>query len=192
MASTALQSSSPSTKRTEGTKSKSRNRAKDTVAAEDATATVVSNASLASTSTRGNTMSDVSSIVEFSEDISNAEWSPLPEGDYTAEIKGATRKTSQNSGNDYASVQFHIAAEQYPADYTDGDPDGVTINYNLVSLEDTPRARYNLRKFCENIGAPTGTKIDLNDWMGRAATVHVRVGEFEGQPRNDISRVVAP
>ena len=159
----------------------------------DAPASVVNKASVATnTKTKGNNMSDVSSIIEFSEDISNAEAiPPLPEGDYPAEIRSAVRKTSNTSGKDYAQVQFFIAPESYPADYTDGDPDGTLLTFNRVSLEDAPASRHRLRKFVEAIGAKGGSKIDLNDWQGLTATVAIVHGEWEGEKRAEVRKVIA-
>jgi hypothetical protein len=138
-----------------------------------------------------NTMSEQSSIIEFSEDIANAEAPvPLPKGDYPAEIRAAVRKTSA-AGNDYGSVTFFIAPEAYPADYSEGDPDGLTLIYNRVSLADTPAGRHRARKFIEAIGAPGGKSIDMNDWVGRTATVTVDHDTYEGETRAVVAKVVA-
>jgi hypothetical protein len=148
-------------------------------------------ASLASEVRKEKTMSETSSIIEFSEDIATAEAPvPLPVGDYPAEIRGATRKTS-GAGNEYAQVTFFVAPEAYPADYSEGDPDGLTLIYNRVSLLDTPAARHRLRKFLEAIGAPAGKQVDLNDWVGRSATVNVGHDTYEGETRAVVNKVVA-
>jgi len=177
-------------------KSKSR-KGKDTEQ-DEATVQSTARASVATeTNTRKHTSmadnnSGAPSIIEFSEDISQAEApTPLPVGEYPAEIRGATQKTS-NAGNPYAQVQFFIAPEAYPADFTEGDPDGQVLTFNRVSLQDTPAARHRLRKFCEAIGAPAGQRIDLNDWVGRTATVAVQHDTYEGEPRAVIGKVVAP
>jgi hypothetical protein len=172
------------------TKSKSRRKVgKDTT--ENGATRVVNEAPLAS-KTKGTNMSEQSSILEFSEDIASAEAPvPLPVGDYPAEIRAAERKTS-GKGNDYGSVQFFIAPEAYPADYTEGEPDGMVLTYNRVSLADTPAGRHRMRKFVEAIGAPGGTKIDMNDWIGRTATVSVVHDTYEGETRAAIAKVVAP
>jgi hypothetical protein len=136
-------------------------------------------------------MSEVSSIIEFSEDISTAEApTPLPVGEYPAEIRGAVKKQSA-AGNDYASVTFFIAPEAYPADFTEGNEDGETLTFNRVSLLDTPAARHRLRKFGEAIGAPLSKKVDLNEWVGRTATVSVQHDTYEGETRAVIGKVVA-
>lgn len=131
------------------------------------------------------------SIIEYSEDISNAEApEPLPVGDYPAEIRAAERKTSAK-GNPYGSVTFFIAPENYPADFQQGDPDGMSLVYNRVPVDDTPAARYRMRKFCEAIGAGTGTKIDMNEWMGLTAIVSISHDTYEGETRAVISKVNA-
>ena len=139
-------------------------------------------------------MSEVNSIVTFSEDIASAEAvPPLPKGDYQAEVRGATRKTSATSGNDYAALQMFIPPEQYPADYVDGDPDGTILGYNRITLRDTPADRHRIRKACEALGAPMpGKELDLNSWVGCTATVTVDWQEYEGEQRASITRLVAP
>lgn len=149
---------------------------------------------VATTKRNTNTMSDnntPSSILEFSEDIGNAEApTPLPIGEYPAEIRAATKKTSA-AGNEYGSVQFFIAPEAYPADFTEGDADGALLTYNRVAVQDTPAARHRLRKFCEAIGAPTGKSLDMNDWIGRTATVSIQHDTYEGETHAAIGKVVA-
>lgn len=137
-------------------------------------------------------MSEVPSVFSFSEDITDAPAPvPLPVGDYPVEIKGAEIKTSQK-GNRYVSVKFFVAPENYPADYTDGNPDGEILNYNRLVLEDSPRGRHRARKFCESIGAKTGSDLDVNDWIGLTAVASVSEEEFEGEPRAVISKITAP
>lgn len=174
------------------TKSKSRNKGKDHSRKE--ASENVSKASNVATSTKGKQMANneqLPSVIEFDEDISQAEAPvPLPVGDYTAEVRGATQKMSQN-GNPYAAVQFFIPADQYPADYTEGEPDGTLLTYNRVSLNNTPASRHRLRKFGEAIGAPLGKKIDLNEWVGRTATVSIQHDTYEGETRAAIGKVTA-
>jgi hypothetical protein len=130
------------------------------------------------------------SIIEFSEDISAAEApEPLPAGEYLATIRGAEGKMSQR-GTKYGAVTFVIAPEQFPADYPiENAPDGKTIVYRRVGLEDNPNARFMLRKFCEAIGATASKRVDLNEWLGLEAIVHVENEEYEGIPREQIVRV---
>lgn len=171
-------------------KSKSRNKDKD--AQRNEANAAANKASNVATLNKGNKMADLPSVIEFDEDISQAEAPvPLPAGDYPAEIRGATRKTSATSGKEYAATQFFISADSYPADYTEGEPDGTILTFNRVSLENTPASRYRLRTFLESVGAPAGNKIDLNDWVGRTATVTVEHEEYEGVNRAVIKKVSA-
>jgi len=134
-------------------------------------------------------MSDVPSVVEFTEDVGQQEApEPLPPGEYLATIRGAEARTSQRDTK-YAAVTFHISPDQYPADFTEGDPDGETIIFRRVPLEDTARARFMLRRFCEAIGATPAKRIDLNEWVGLEAMVTVAHEEYEGMPRATISKV---
>jgi hypothetical protein len=131
------------------------------------------------------------SIIEYSVDISKQdEPDPLPPGDYVGTIRGAVQQLSKKNTK-YAEVAFFIDSDQYPADYTEGNPEGMTLIYRRVSLEDNPMARYQARKFCEAIGAPMGKKLDLNEWVGLEATVEVVNEIWEGSNRANVSRVRA-
>ncbi len=131
------------------------------------------------------------SIVTFSVDLSTQQPpEPLPVGEYRGVIRSSTVKNSQK-GTRYAETAFHISSDQYPADYKDGNPDGTTLMYRRVSLEDTPNARYGTRRFIEAIGAPLGKKIDVSEWGGREAAVEVIHETYEGVERAVITRVRA-
>lgn len=136
---------------------------------------------------------ELGSIVEYSEDISEAEApEPLPSAEYEATIKAAVQRIGTTSGKKYAAVTFHISVDEFPADYpVEDNPDGVSVTYRLVSLEDNPRARFQCRRFCEAIGAKAGKRIDLNEWVGLSAMVGIIKDTFEGVPREAINKVSA-
>lgn len=134
---------------------------------------------------------ELSSIVEFSVDLNDQEApDPLPAGPYTGTIRKAERRESQR-GTMYGAVSFFINADQYPADFTDGPDEGLTIVYRRVGLEDNPQSRYGCRRFLEAIGAPLAKKIDVNDWVGMEAALDVSNETFEGVTRPVIDRVRA-
>jgi hypothetical protein len=132
------------------------------------------------------------SIIEYSEDLSHAEPPPLlPVGPYPAELIAAMEKVS-GKGNKYLNAVFRIHPESYPADFMDGDPEGIELHYNFVQLNDTPRDRYNMRRFLERIGAPLTRKVDLNDLIGRTATIEVTHSEWNEEQRVQIARILSP
>lgn len=135
---------------------------------------------------------DIMTIVEFAEDIATAEApEPLPVGEYPATILAAQINTSQK-GTLYAAVTFKIAPEEYPADYpVDIAPDGKTVIYRRVSMEQSQTARFGLRRFCESIGAPMSKRIDVSEWIGLEATVQIDHDTYEGVTREQITRVNA-
>lgn len=140
------------------------------------------------TSLKGNKMSEAS-IIEYAVDLEQAEAPPLlPEGDYPAEIRGAEKKTS-GQGNEYVNVTFIINADDYPADFTDGDPDGTIMSYGRLNPADTVKGRWGMKKFATAIGTTLGKKLDLNDWVGRSAIVSVKHGTYDGQPTANIAKV---
>lgn len=133
---------------------------------------------------------DLMSIVEFSEDITNAEEpDPLPEGEYPAQIIAAEVKISQTKGTKYAQVQFRVAEDDYPADYdAQNAPGGKTLRF-IVGMEDNVAARARVRKFSEAIGAPMSRRIDVTQWVGLAGIVSVKHDTYEGVLREQVSRV---
>jgi hypothetical protein len=133
----------------------------------------------------------LSSITEYSVNLKDQEApEPLPVGEYTGVIRGAEKKESQR-GTMYAAVTFFISSDQFPPDYTDGNPDGTTMIYRRVGLEDNPQARYGTKRFIEAIGAPLGKKIDCSEWVGSEAALEVKHETYEGIKRAVIDRVRA-
>lgn len=133
------------------------------------------------------------SILEFGQDLRNAEPPvPLPTGPYPAEIIAASEKISNTTGGKYLNVVFRINSESYPADYMDGDPDGVELHYNRIQTEDNGRNRFRMRQFLERIGAPLSQRVDLNNLIGLTATVEISHQEYEGENRAQIARILAP
>jgi hypothetical protein len=142
-----------------------------------------------------NKVSDqVDSIIEYEEDLGDAEAPvPLPEGDYPAVIRGANKKKNKDGDKEYADVTFFIAPEQYPADFTDGNPDGWLGNYGMGRLPTAGdvSSRYRMRKFCEAIGAELGRTLDLNKWLDLPAVVTIKHETYEGETRARIAKVGA-
>lgn len=134
---------------------------------------------------------EVNSIVEFSDDLSTAEAPvPLPVRTYSATIRKAEAKVSEK-GNRYAAVTLFISPDDYPADYpTENAPEGTTMIYRRVGLDDNAPTRYRLRKFLETIGAPTSARINLSDWVGLTCQVAVKHEEFEGEVRGVVEKVL--
>lgn len=138
-------------------------------------------------------MSGQQSIIHYQSDIADQQPPPpLPARSYQAEIIGASVRAAASSGVLYYNFQMRIPAEQYPADYTEGDPEGTVLYYNRLSAEDKPQARYAIRVFCEKVGAPLGRTIDCNAFIGLTANVEVNHNEYEGQMRANIARILSP
>lgn len=160
--------------------------AQDIAAVQPVTAPVLSQPQ--KPTSNGAKMSD--SILTFSEDVSTQEPpSPLPAGDYPATIKSAEKKVSTSSGNEYIALMLMVSPDHYPADFTDGNADGEVLSYNRLVVEDTPRARYRIRKVCEAIGAKASKEIDLAEWLGLTATITVTQDEYEGEKRAQIKAI---
>lgn len=143
---------------------------------------------------KGSTMAEdtESSIIDFSEDIDSQEQpEPLPVSEYMAEIKAVEKKESKE-GKNYADITFYIGVENYPRDYDPiNAPDGWTLHYRRLSLEDTPAARFAIRQFCEKIGAPMPKRsLDLNEWVGLSTRVGTDLDEYEGVTRPQIVKII--
>lgn len=136
-------------------------------------------------------MSEVN-IITYSSDITDAEPpEALPAGEYLGTIQSVEVKQSTKTGNEYIQVAFFISPEQFPADFPlENAPEGVTLSYNRLSPDDNQRARYQMRKFCEAIGASTSAKLDLNTWIGLDARLETTKDTYEGVPQAQIKKVL--
>jgi hypothetical protein len=136
---------------------------------------------------------ELGSILDYSMDIADAE-APraLPAGDYPAKIVAAELGTSQNSGKRRVDVTFRILPEDFPADYEDADSfaDGKDIHY-YIGAEGDKASMFRMRKFCEAIGAPTSSRLDINDWIGKSAMLTIEPDEYEGVERERARKVEA-
>lgn len=133
---------------------------------------------------------NLSSVVEFDEDLSTVEApKPLPNGIYDSTIQSVEPVMSKNSGKLMAKVIYMISADQYPADYTDGNPNG-TILTQYIMLEKDARSKFALKQFCQKIGAPLSNRVDLTTWTGLPAKLEIINELWEGQPMARISKVI--
>lgn len=157
----------------------------------EANSEVVSASTPQSTAKREPMSEEMTSIIEYDAPIADAEPPvPLPKGEYPATVTGAEIKTSAK-GNKYVNVTFRVPADAYPPDYTEGNEDGTVLSYGRLSPDNTQRARYGMRKFCESIGAELGNRLDLNDWLGKTAIVTVVNERYEGVEQAKITKVGA-
>ena len=83
-----------------------------------------------------------------------------------------------------------ISADQYPADYVDGNPNGTTLVQYLMLSKDQ-RAKFALKQFCQAIGAPLSNSVDLSTWVGLPAKVEVINEMYEGNLQARLKKVVA-
>jgi len=131
------------------------------------------------------------SIIEFQTSLADAEKPmPLPAGEYTAQIRGAEKKTSERTGNDYLALQLFISPDEYPADFADGDPDGTVLSFNRMMLSDKAQDRWRLRRFLETVGVKLGASLDPNDLVGLGVKVRTSVDQYEGEDRAQIKTIV--
>ena len=140
---------------------------------------------------------ELGSVVTFSNDIADEEAPlPIPEGMYAAEIRDVKLVTRKTSGKRGLDIFFHVKPENYPADFPVTEaPDGVTLVYRRLNVEDTKQNRYALKRFVTNVGAPPlGRTLDeetLSAWKGLNTKIVVKHDEWEGNPRPVIERIIA-
>lgn len=135
-------------------------------------------------------MTELSSVIEFDEDLNNVEApKPLPAGQYAATILSAEPVMSKNGEHKMAKVTWSIPAEEYPADYVDGNPAGTQLTQYLM-LDNTARAKFALKRFVQAIGAPLSNTVDLTTWLGLAARVEVTNEPFEDTLTARLKKVV--
>jgi len=131
--------------------------------------------------------------MRFSQDIATAEAPPpLPARQYNAEVIGASIRPAMSSGVPYLNLQLRVSADQYPADYPDGDPDGTVLYYNRLRAVDDPRARFAMRQAMTRLGGPLSMEIDCNSLIGLRVNIEVTHSEYEGEMRAQVSKLLDP
>lgn len=128
-------------------------------------------------------MAELGSVYEYTTSLADAEAPvPLPVGEYRATVQGVAPQVSKSSGKPMAVFTYRITPDQYPADYTEGNPDGEQMNFYLP-LSDDARNRFRLRKFCEMHGVTPGRTLNLPDFIGQEVLVNVTHEEYQGETR---------
>lgn len=132
---------------------------------------------------------DQESFISFSEDLSDAEAPlPLPERDYPATITDAARHSTQD-GRPMIKTTWKVSEDDYPVDYDASNaPGGKTITMFLMA-DDTPPSRFRVRRFLEAVGAPLSKGVNPKTLIGLTGRITIKHEEYEGQPREKISRV---
>jgi hypothetical protein len=139
---------------------------------------------------------DVGGIVTFSSDIMEAEAPlPLPEGTYAAEIRDVKVVKRKSSGKKGIDVFVHVAPEDYPPDFdVEEAPEGVTLVYRRINLDNTKTGHFRLRRLIETIGAPpvrqTLSDDDLRKWKGLNVKAVIKHDTWEDVTRPTVERLL--
>lgn len=118
----------------------------------------------------------------------------LPKGSYPATIILAEERIS-DKGNEFFYVQFQIHPDDYPADYAvENNPEGTTLTYARVQKPKASNRRSitGFKNFMRAIGINLKqSSFNIGEWEGKKAKLTLSVGEFNGQPSNQIASVEA-
>lgn len=132
------------------------------------------------------------SLIEYSVDLEQqTEPLPLPVNTYPAHVETAEAKVSKDGGSEYLALGLRIPSDAYPADYTDGDPDGTLLFFNRTPIADTPRGRWLMKRLRSVMGLPSGGRtIDPYDFVGLTVNIAVEHNEWEGEKRAQVARII--
>jgi len=135
-------------------------------------------------------MAEQVTMMSYSQDIKDAEKpKPLPSGQYRGVVRSAECKMS-GKGKKYIAVVLNISPDQYPADFTDGNPDGTTMTWGRTSGEDTPQGRWQVKKLFSDFGAPMpGKEVDLNQLLSREVIIDVKHETYQGEIQANIDKL---
>lgn len=136
---------------------------------------------------------EVGGILEYSVPIEEQERPPvLPIGDYRATITGVELKHGKDSGRPYLNVKFTVGPDDQPADFVEELGTGQPINvfYMLFGAENTPPSRFQMRQFCEALGAPMGREIPFKQFLNLEARVSIEhQNDLHGNAQPRVRRV---
>jgi hypothetical protein len=136
---------------------------------------------------------ELNSIISFDVNLAEVEAPrPLPAGQYDAVIQTAEIVKTKNAEDpkDMIKVSLMISADQYPADYTDGNPNGTVLTH-FVMADRSVRSMFALKRFLLAVGAPLSNSIDTTTLIGLPAKVEVENTLWQGMETARIARVIA-
>lgn len=134
------------------------------------------------------------SIIELAGNIEEmAEFDPLPDGVYPAEIQDIEIRHSEKVPQGYIYTQYRISPDHFPADYDVGNaPEGLIVVYSRVALPD-PANRRTVRpykQFLEAHGlAVKGNTFDPDKLIGKSAQLLLKRQEYQGALVNNVEAV---
>jgi hypothetical protein len=132
------------------------------------------------------------SIVEFSQDINDQEAPvPLPPDTYPGTcIKAETVDSKATPGNTLLHTQWRIEPDAYPADFTEGNPDGETLSYYRVIKPETAQRRFALKQLLLAVGITPSRSLDPNEFIGLSGQLKISNETYEGVKRAKIDSIV--
>lgn len=129
------------------------------------------------------------SVYEYSGDLATAEAPPpLPEGEYRAQVQACEMRISKQSGRKMMVPTYIVPPDQYPADFTEGNPDGEKFEAYFV-LDDTARGRFRMRRLCEMHGVTPKRTLNLTDFIGQEVVVKCEHEEYQGETRARVNPI---
>ena len=132
------------------------------------------------------------SLIEYATELDEQEEpQPLPANTYPATCEVSEERENKAGTGKYLALGWRISADNYPADFVDGNPDGILLFYNRVRTSSDPQARWDMKQLRKALGLSTRTKtIDPYEFIGITANIVTTVGEWEGKKRAEISRIL--
>lgn len=136
-------------------------------------------------------MSELPSVMELDFDLNDAKPPvPLPEGEYRATVRAIERAISKNSGKDMAVVDYFVSPDQFPPDFTDGNPDGEVLRTYISMDMSVPRNRYRWKQLHQMHGVRIiPGRLDLTAFIGRDVIVQVTHEDYQGEPRPRVNPI---
>jgi hypothetical protein len=136
------------------------------------------------------------SIIELAGNIQDmAEFEPLPDGVYPAELQDIEIRHSEKVPNGYLYCQFRVSPDHFPADYDVGNaPEGLPVVYARVAIPDAANRRTvrPFKQFLDALGVKqSGSKFDPQDWVGKSAQLLLKRQEYQGALVNNVDGVSA-
>jgi len=115
---------------------------------------------------------------------------PLPAGEYRATVRNVEHAVSKSSGKSMAVFDYYISPDQYPADYTDGNPDGEVIRTYFSLDMSVPRNRWRWKQLHQMHGVRiVPGRLDLTAFIGRDVIVEVSHEEYQGEVRPRVNPI---
>ena len=134
------------------------------------------------------------SIIKLASNLSEmAEYEPLPDGLYSAELQDVDHKINEKNPEGFFTITYRISPDDFPADYDAGNaPEGLQVTQGFLALPSATNRRTvrPFKSFLTALGVSTDLDtVDPEEWIGKNVQILLTRSSFQGSLINNVDGV---